>query len=342
MSRIARRHLPSTGMRPRRLLGPQPSDLVSIQPMDPNGPIRLGLVEPLREVDLGSWIRGSRDVVAEWLRTWGALLFRAFPVAGSAAFEEIAASLGEPLYEYSDQHTPRSLVAGNVYTSTEYPPAHRVPFHSENSKNRAWPRHLWFHCDAPAESGGATPLSWNSLALERLPAAMVDKARSLGFEYTRSFGTGVGVSWQKAYGCDDRDEVLEVCQLAGMEATWERGEVLRVVHRAQGTAVHPETADEVWFNQVELFHPSTLDPQVRAELASVFGDDGRSSVRFGDGSPVTDADARRIRVATAAVARFFPWRQGDVLVVDNMLVAHGRESYRGQRRVLVALAGRYP
>jgi hypothetical protein len=33
----------------------------------------------------------------------------------------------------------------------------------------------------------------------------------------------------------------------------------------------------------------------------------------------------------------FDWRQGDVLLLDNLAVGHGRKPYRGPRKVLAAL-----
>jgi alpha-ketoglutarate-dependent taurine dioxygenase len=34
----------------------------------------------------------------------------------------------------------------------------------------------------------------------------------------------------------------------------------------------------------------------------------------------------------------FAWQKGDLLMVDNMLVAHGRAPFTGPRRILVAMA----
>jgi hypothetical protein len=34
----------------------------------------------------------------------------------------------------------------------------------------------------------------------------------------------------------------------------------------------------------------------------------------------------------------FPWRRGDVLLLDNVLTAHAREPYRGERRILTGMA----
>jgi len=34
----------------------------------------------------------------------------------------------------------------------------------------------------------------------------------------------------------------------------------------------------------------------------------------------------------------FPWAEGDVLMLDNMLCAHAREPFAGPRKVVVAMA----
>jgi len=33
----------------------------------------------------------------------------------------------------------------------------------------------------------------------------------------------------------------------------------------------------------------------------------------------------------------FPWETHDVLLLDNMLVCHGRKPYKGERTILVAM-----
>jgi alpha-ketoglutarate-dependent taurine dioxygenase len=48
-----------------------------------------------------------------------------------------------------------------------------------------------------------------------------------------------------------------------------------------------------------------------------------------------------LRAAYEAETVTFDWERGDVLLVDNMLTSHARSSFRGPRRVLVAMADPY-
>jgi hypothetical protein len=45
-----------------------------------------------------------------------------------------------------------------------------------------------------------------------------------------------------------------------------------------------------------------------------------------------------LREAYLAEKVVFPWQRGDVLMLDNMLTAHAREPYRGERRILTGMA----
>ena len=55
-------------------------------------------------------------------------------------------------------------------------------------------------------------------------------------------------------------------------------------------------------------------------------------IRYGDGSPMLFDDLVAIYDAFDDEERAFPWQAGDVLVVDNMLVAHGRNLRTGRAR----------
>ncbi len=52
---------------------------------------------------------------------------------------------------------------------------------------------------------------------------------------------------------------------------------------------------------------------------------------------LTPEVAEHLREAYRKEKITFPWKTGDVLLLDNMSVAHSREPYRGERKVIVAM-----
>jgi hypothetical protein len=103
--------------------------------------------------------------------------------------------------------------------------------------------------------------------------------------------------------------------------------------------VHPQTGEEVWFNQADGFHPSALDEQSRQELLALYGSEDRFrlNVSFGDGSPIDPEALAAVRAVVREESRPHAWRKGDVLVLDNMLSAHGRRPFTGARRIVTAI-----
>ncbi|HEY0174537.1 MAG TPA: TauD/TfdA family dioxygenase [Pyrinomonadaceae bacterium] len=294
------------------------------------------------ELDPADWVGGSRDFIEENLLRHGGLLFRGFDVGGVERFEEFVRAFSTNLMDYLDQHTPRTRLTPAVYTSTEYPADQRVPFHSENSKNRVWPLKLWFCCLQPPPRGGETPIADNAKVFRLLDPKLSARFVEKRVMYARNFGEGVGLPWQTAFQTDDREAVERHCREQRMEFEWKDGNRLRVRHVCQAVAAHPATGETLWFNQAHLFHVAGLEPAFRESLLGLFEEeDLPSNAYYGDGSPIEDSVIAEIVEAYRLASVSFPWRPKDVLMLDNMRVAHGRAPYEGPRRVLVAMAEPY-
>ena len=63
------------------------------------------------------------------------------------------------MLDYSYRSTPRTLVNGKIYTSTEYPAEQFIPLHNEMSYARDWAMKIWFYCIKPAAKDGETPIA---------------------------------------------------------------------------------------------------------------------------------------------------------------------------------------
>ena len=287
-----------------------------------------GLLEYLESVDVG-----------ELLGRHQALLFRGFDVTEASLADVMPALLPERL-AYVHGNTPRTKVSDNVYTSTEYPPEYAISMHSELSYAHAWPSRLLFCCVQPATTGGATPLldgaSWLAALDERIRA---DFSGGVCYRQYLHGGRGFGKSWQATFETDDRAEVEKLLAEAGVSWEWTAGNALRTRQVRPSTLRHPVTGEEVWFNQADQWHPATLGEETMRELAAIVpADELPQSVTFADGSPIPDEYVLEIRQKGLALAVDVDWRQGDVLVIDNVAVAHGRRAFAGSRRVLVAMS----
>jgi alpha-ketoglutarate-dependent taurine dioxygenase len=303
------------------------------------------VVSPLRRGDVAevsAFAAAIRACAEAELTSRGAVLFRGFPVRGLADFEAFVKLVTPDLLDYTFGSTPRSHLQSRIYTSTEYPAHQHIPLHNEQSYTREWPLKIWFHCAEAAPEGGSTPLADSREVLRRIPARIRERFTAKKVMYVRNYGGGLDVPWQKVFGTTDRAEVERLCRQRGITCEWKADGELRTREVCQAVATHPRTGDEVWFNQAHLFHVSSLEPSVREALLAVFSEDELPRNAFyGDGSPIEGAVLDEIRDVHGQLAVEFPWQEGDVLLVDNMRVAHGRAPFRGPRKVLVAMAEPY-
>ncbi len=280
------------------------------------------------------------------LESVGGVLFTGFRVPSIEAFQQFARSFGHPLIAYEFASTPRSRVQGAIYTSTEYPSHHAIPLHNEQSYTREWPLRIWFHCVLAARSGGATPIADSRAIYRALDPALVAQFAKRELLYVRNFGPGFDLSWQQAFGSSEPCAVEHICAARGITCEWRSdpdGErLLRTRERCQAIAHHPRTGDRVWFNQAHLFHLSALDQDLQEVLVDAVGlENVPRNVYYGDGEPLEAVVLDEIREVLDQQRIVFPWQTGDVLMLDNMLSAHAREPFDGERKVVVAMAQSY-
>jgi alpha-ketoglutarate-dependent taurine dioxygenase len=229
-------------------------------------------------------------------------------------------------------------VSGNVYTPVFYAPEMRLLWHNENSFNHSWPSKIWFACARPAAEGGETPVVDSREVYRRLPPEVREPFEEKGVMYVRNYGSGLGLDWRAVFRTDDKAEVERVCEQDRFELEWRDNDRLRTRCVRPAVVRHPSTGEPSWFNQAQHFHVACLDPETRESLSELLApEDFPRACYFGDGSEIPDDFMTTILDVYREIELAFPWQKGDVMLVDNILAAHGRNPFRGERKILVTM-----
>jgi alpha-ketoglutarate-dependent taurine dioxygenase len=296
-----------------------------------------------RGVDLPGWIASHQALVDARIHDHGAVLFRGFDITTAAAFDEVIRALSGAALSYEERSSPRSQVSGNIYTSTDHPADQHIFLHNEQSYNLAFPLRIVFCCVTPSATGGETPLADVRRVFARLAPDVRQRFIERGYAYARTFSPHFGLSWQTAFQTDDRAEVTAYCRRNGIEMEWRDGDRLRTWQVRRVAGLHPVTTEPVWFNHATFFHVSTLAAEVAEALVSQLGEhELPNNTYYGDGAVIEPEVLDALRAAYRAETVRFPWRRGDVLAIDNMLVAHGRTPFTGTRLVMAGMARPFP
>jgi alpha-ketoglutarate-dependent taurine dioxygenase len=295
------------------------------------------LIEPIhQDLTLVEFTANHRAPIMRALRIHGGILFRNFPGDSLHSFRQVMRNLsGEPL-PYEERSSPRSEVEGNIYTSTDHPADSEIFLHNEQSYNLTWPRYIFFYCIKPAAARGGTTVA-DVRKIYRRVSPNCRRLEQAGYRYVRNFGTGFGLDWREVFQTDDKAEVEAYCERNEINLAWRPDGTLTTNQVRPVSAIHPETGELVWFNHLTFFNISTLKPEFAQALLTMGKDLLPNNTYYADGSDIEPEVLTSLREAYLAESTTVQWQPGDILMLDNMLAAHGRESFTPPREVVVGM-----
>lgn len=317
-------------------------------------------IEPTRDelrTDPGTvadWYLDNQDVIHHHVAEAGAVVLRGFAISETRHFGALIDAYPMPDFGYAGGVTPRGAIEGKVFEATSAPPQFRIPLHQEMSYLPQYPTRLAFYCKQPSETGGETILGDMRRLDRALPPAFRAQVRAKGALYERNlrspdWTTGHPVldarhrPWTDAFSTTDRAKAEADCQAMGLEFEWV-DDSLTTRYRALGVVAHPDTGQEVWFNQLaqQATNVENLGPELMDAYDTHYqgGRPRPFEVYYGDGSEIDPDHLSAAYPLLDEVTVGFPWQAGDVMIVDNIFTAHGRNTFTGERDIQVALLGR--
>jgi alpha-ketoglutarate-dependent taurine dioxygenase len=283
----------------------------------------------------GTDLTGLDEALAEH----GALHLTGLGLRTAAHLAALRDALGWRPVAPAEPIAPRRHLGDGVWTLPEWPAEREQCLHHEGAYAPELPRALLLGCVEPARDGGRLLLADTRRVLAALPPALTDRFATSGWQLVRTFRPHFGMPWAVAFGTGDRPEVDRICAERGIAADWEPDGVLRTSRRRPAVVTHPGTGERCWVNDVAFLSRWSVEPAERRLLMSAFGERGLPfDTASGDGARLAEADYDAILDAYGQETVRLGWRAGDVVVLDNLLTAHGREPYAGGWDVVASIS----
>lgn len=194
-----------------------------------------------------------------------------------------------------------------------------IPLHGEMFYSGNRPAALFFHCVRPAEQKGQTTLCDGVKLWQALPPEIRRMFQDQPLIYRRRYDRD---AWVRVYQTEDPDTLARICAESGT-----------------GLEMLTNGGIETTFSA-----PAYVDgPAGRAFVNSLLvwltrehrGGKTDSLVRFADGSEFPRHVIRRIYRTAKDLTEDIDWLAGDVAIVDNQRVMHGRRAYEDPARDII-------
>lgn len=280
-----------------------------------------------------------KHAVQTGLRERGCVALRGLPVDPLQEVVSFIESLGVHREKYIAGNNPRKSVHDDrLYFSTTYPPSWKITLHSETSHLAEPAEIIGLFSRRTAQRGGQTILASTKELVEKMPEDILTYLRKDKISYVQRMrdknqGFGFGRPWQDVFYTESKLEVEKYCHELNIGYAWE-GHTLVAEYSRPALRPHPATGEDIWFNQAEQWHNSNIDQSVIGTLKEKIGDQFPHHSRFASGEEFDLNMLKRIRDVYDQLSFPFPWKDGDLLLINNFSVAHGRLPYEGSREVL--------
>ncbi len=241
----------------------------------------------------------------------------------------------------------------------EVSPSNFVNFHNELAYTDEFPKIISFVCITPSLTGGYTPLSNVRTVYNELPNDIKEKLLKYGIKYVRNIrdkkselsikNNKIDIKgqkcWQDLFNTNDASEAESICRnIYKYDTQWlkcrtNNTPILRVMYNLPGFVTiqnDDETVATSFVNSLLGMHGSFFDsydkyyetlPYIERPLHSLWG----------NGEEFTKEEIQTIKILYQQNSIRFEWKEGDIIIVDNLWWAHGRYPFFGNRKILALM-----
>lgn len=241
----------------------------------------------------------------------GFLLFRGFETDVNI-FTRFTDSLSKDFKDYTGGVFNRRIINGNPTVLTVNDFKDEVKLHGEMYYQQDRPLMLWFFCEQPPLEDGETILCDGRQLFHEFPSHLKNLFGNKKLKYVAHLNKE---AWQKRYKTDDLKVVGHLCESNNTTLDIKDDESIVVQYICP--AIHPSRCANYTNFINSLLPAKRLSPKV---------------VWFDDDSEITDELVAEIEEIAEKLTTKIAWKKGDILMVDNTRIMHGRRAFADNQR----------
>ena len=248
-------------------------------------------------------------------KSFGILLFRGFEVT----YEQMKTFAGQFSSKFTREGTRHLADSSDGFVGLVDPGMNSVSPHCENGNSPFRPDAIWFCCARPAAQSGET-LFWNGV---RVWEELSEELRQLFLARKIKFVNNYSVEiWRHFLGSDatiaDAKQALE--GLDDISYRINEDQSISIAYVCSAVIKTKYGNQDAFVNNILTEHK---DPE--------------GLVTFEDDLPIPDAVIDEIEKVMNRLTEELSWQTGDLVIIDNSKLLHGRRAFNDNRRQIYSL-----
>ncbi len=278
---------------------------IEIQPFSENVGMKIINTENLSILSL------DKEQIIELFKTYGFLLFRGFETNVNT-FAEFSNPLSRDSMDSSIGVVNRKIINqdANILTVNDY--KFDIKLHGELYHTNKPPQIVWLFCANPPLKDGETTVCDGQKFFHELSPSTKDLLSRKKLKYLMNLNKE---GWQTRFRTNDLNVVKEISQNYGKEVKVKEDESVEI--KSVFPAIHKSRTEEDY-----VFINPLLQLKYRKPQAICFDDD----------SEITDDIVSELNEIAEKITIEIKWQKGDILMVDNTRIMHGRRAFDDEQR----------
>lgn len=251
----------------------------------------------------------NKESIINLFRSHGLLLFRGFE-ADVETFTSFSNELSTDFMDYTGGVFKRKVINGDSTLLSVNDFKDEIKLHGEMYYQKNIPLMLWFFCANPALQGGATIVCDGQLFFDELSDSLKNLFSHKKLKYRGHLDRD---TWTKRYKTDDLNVVEQICKCNDTHLRVNEDESIDLYYICP--AIHNRTGAMIFINS--LLPAMVVSPNL---------------VSFDDGTDINDEIRSELNEIAEKITVEIKWKKGDILMVDNTRIMHGRRAFVDDKR----------